>query len=278
MIKSRIKTQPMILEKTPTGIKGLDEITFGGLPKGRPTLVCGNAGCGKALLAMEFLVRGATQFDEPGVFMSFEETEKELITNLASLGFDLNDLVEHKKNFLDHVHVERSEIEITGFLTNLTAADTSLERTEIDISSLIDTWLMLRDIEFGGDRTRGMYILKSRGMRHSNQIREFLLTDHGVDLLNVYAGPEGVLTGSARLAQEAKEHAEQMVSQSEIQRKQLELDRRRKALEAQIALLKLEFEKDEAEALKVIAIEEAKSKRLVIDRKEMATYRKADAP
>ena len=92
----------------------LDEITFGGLPKGRPTLICGNAGCGKTLLAMEFLVRGATKYNEPGVFMAFEETIEELATNVSSLGFDLNELIAQKKLFIDHVHIERSEIEVTG--------------------------------------------------------------------------------------------------------------------------------------------------------------------
>ena len=102
------------LPKAPTGIQGLDEITGGGLPKGRPTLVCGGAGCGKTLLAMEFLVRGATQFNEPGVFMAFEETAKDLTQNVASLGFDLKDLVARKKIVLDFVYIERSEIEESG--------------------------------------------------------------------------------------------------------------------------------------------------------------------
>src|SRR5512133_3243060 len=102
------------LPKAPTGIQGLDEITGGGLPKGRPTLVCGSAGCGKTLLAMEFLVRGATEFNEPGVFMAFEETAKDLTQNVASLGFDLKDLIAHKKLVLDFVYIERSEIEETG--------------------------------------------------------------------------------------------------------------------------------------------------------------------
>src|SRR5512147_1266726 len=101
-------------EKAATGIQGLDEITEGGLPKGRPTLVCGAAGCGKTLLAMEFIVRGATEFDEPGVFMSFEETSEELAKNVKSLGFDLDDLLAQKKLAMDFVRVERSEIEETG--------------------------------------------------------------------------------------------------------------------------------------------------------------------
>ncbi|MEO5958285.1 MAG: circadian clock protein KaiC, partial [Opitutaceae bacterium] len=102
------------MPKCPTGIQGLDEITGGGLPRGRPTLVCGGAGCGKTLLAAEFLVRGAVQFGEPGVFMSFEETGAELKANVASLGFDLAGLVRRKKILLEHVHIERSEITETG--------------------------------------------------------------------------------------------------------------------------------------------------------------------
>src|SRR5271154_3667454 len=103
-----------LLPKSPTGIQGLDEITGGGLPRGRPTLVCGGAGCGKTLLAAEFLVRGAALFDEPGVFMAFEETEAELKANVASLGFDLEGLIRRKKIAFDYVHIERSEVEESG--------------------------------------------------------------------------------------------------------------------------------------------------------------------
>jgi len=102
------------LPKARTGISGLDEITGGGLPRGRPTLVCGSAGCGKTLLAIEFLVRGATAFGEPGVFLAFEETAEELAQNVRSLGFDLDELTEQQKLLVDYVHVERSEIEETG--------------------------------------------------------------------------------------------------------------------------------------------------------------------
>jgi circadian clock protein KaiC len=104
----------LVLTKSPTGITGLDEITGGGLPSGRPTLVCGSAGCGKTMLAMEFLVRGATEYGEPGVFMMFEESAAELTANVRSLGFDLAKLAARKKIVLDHVHIERSEIEETG--------------------------------------------------------------------------------------------------------------------------------------------------------------------
>jgi circadian clock protein KaiC len=113
-IKNKPSANGHILKKTPTGIQGLDEITRGGLPKGRPTLICGSAGCGKTLLSLEFLVRGATQYHEPGVFMCFEEKADELATNIASLGFDLEALEKENKIVIDHVHIERSEIEETG--------------------------------------------------------------------------------------------------------------------------------------------------------------------
>jgi len=100
--------------KTPTGITGLDEITDGGFPKGRPVLICGSAGCGKTLFAMQFLVKGITEFNEPGVFMSFEESSNDLSQNVKSLGFDLEKLKAENKLRVDHVHIERSEIEETG--------------------------------------------------------------------------------------------------------------------------------------------------------------------
>jgi circadian clock protein KaiC len=555
-----------VLPKSPTGIQGLDEITGGGLPKGRPTLICGNAGCGKTLLAMEFLVRGAMTYDEPGVFIAFEETEKELTANVKSLGFDLEKLMKEKKIFIDHVHVERSEIEetgeydleglfvrigyaidtigakrvvldtveslfaglpnhailrseirrlfrwlkekkvtaiitgergdntltregleeyvsdcvivldhrvsdqtstrririvkyrgtvhgtneypflidengfsvlpitslglshsvtseristgisqldsmlgnkgyfrgssvlvsgtagtgksslashfvsatclrgervvyfsleespaqisrnmlsigidleplvrkgllqfhamrptftglemhlatmlkhikefnpaavivdplnsfistensleakslamrlidylklnqITGFFTSLTTGGSSLEHTDVFISSLIDTWLLLRDIEIGGERNRGLHVLKSRGMAHSNQIREFLLTDNGIVLRDVYIGMEGVLTGSARIAQEAKDNSEKLLQMQEIEQKKLALERKRENLKAQIAALQSEFEADEAETKKLIAIEEKRISDNVKSQKEMASSRKVD--
>src|SRR2546422_9003314 len=116
MSKARGKTKAAseVFPKSSTGIKGLDEIRGGGLPAGRPTLLCGNAGCGKTLLAMEFLVRGALLYDEPGVFVGFEETAAELTANVASVGFDLAALIAGHKLHIDYVHIERSEIEETG--------------------------------------------------------------------------------------------------------------------------------------------------------------------
>ena len=114
MAETTREKQRNYLPKTLTGISGFDEITGGGLPAGRPTLVCGEAGCGKTLFAVEFIVRGATEFNEPGVFVAFEEKADELAMNVGSLGFDLKTLVAENKARLDHVHIERSEIEETG--------------------------------------------------------------------------------------------------------------------------------------------------------------------
>src|SRR5262249_10862092 len=103
-----------VLPKCPTGLPGLDEVTFGGLPRGRPTLVCGSAGCGKSLLGIEFLVRGAVEFGEAGVLVSFEETADEVERNVASLGFDLPALIAARQLAIEHVRIERSEIEESG--------------------------------------------------------------------------------------------------------------------------------------------------------------------
>ncbi len=555
------------LPKAPSGIQGLDEITGGGLPKGRPTLICGGPGCGKTLLAMEFLIRGATEFNEPGVFMAFEETTGELAENINALGYDLNALVAAKKIVLDYVHIERSEFEesgaydleglfirlgyaidsigakrvvldtieslftglpnmlilraelrrlfrwlkdkgvtaiitgergdkeltrqgleeyvsdcvilldhrvteqtssrrlrivkyrgsthgtneypflidadgisvlpitslnldhktskefissgvarldamlggkgyyqgssilisgtagtgkssfsahfidaaccrgeralyfsfeespdqivrnmlsigidlrkwikkgllqihalrpsyagleahlvlkqkliigfkpqvvildplnsfvigdneievksmltrladflkkrqITGFFTNLVQGGSPVDRTDVSISSLIDTWLMLRNTDSDGEYNRGLYILKSRGMPHSNQIREFLLTDHGVELRDVNIGPGGVLTGSARLTREAENQAILLTHKQQVELRRIELERKRSSLEAQIALLRADFAVQEAASLKIIDQETAEKAQLAQGRVDMGVSRKADA-
>jgi circadian clock protein KaiC len=561
------KYRAISLPKTPTGIQGLDEITFGGFPKGRPTLVCGSAGCGKTLLSIEFLVHGATQFNEPGVLMAFEETEEDLIKNVASLGYDLKELSDRKKLVVDHVHIERSEIEetgeydleglfvrlgyaidsigakrvvldtiesifaglpnpsilraelrrlfrwlkdkgvtaivtgergdrtltrqgleeyvsdcvilldhrtreqistrrlqiikyrgsthgtneypflidehgisvlpitsialehqasserissgikrldamlggkgyyrgtsvlvsgmagtgksslaahfvdaacrrgehcayfateespdlivrnmrsigidlapwikkgllhfdatrptfhglemhllrmhklvretnarvvvvdpitsyislgdtlevksmlsrlidffkahqITAFFTSLTEGGSALEQSEVGISSLMDTWILLRHIESNGERNRGIWVLKSRGMPHSNQIREFVFTEHGIELVDVYLGAEGVLTGTARAAQEAKETAATLLRRQDLERKERALEHREKALEAKIAALRAEFETEKAELEKDIIEQKQHEGVLEQDRAAMAKSRKADA-
>jgi circadian clock protein KaiC len=164
--------------------------------------------------------------------------------------------------------------QITALFTSLSNARL-IEETDIGISSLIDTWLLLRDIEANGERNRGLYVLKSRGMSHSNQIREFLITDRGIDLVEAYLGPSGVLTGSARLAQEAQERAlEERRSQSaSLSRRRSE--RRRLALEARIAALQAALEGEQDETQLKAREDRDLDARLVAEREIMARSRSA---
>jgi circadian clock protein KaiC len=168
--------------------------------------------------------------------------------------------------------------QITAVFTSLTHGGGIQEMSQAGISSLIDTWILLRDIELGGERNRGVYVLKSRGMPHSNQIREFVLTERGIELKDVYVGPEGVLTGSMRLAQEARERASAASRQQEIERRQRDLDRKRQALEAQIAAQRGQFEAEQEELKLLIAQEQAAADLVRQNSDVMATSRKADAP
>jgi circadian clock protein KaiC len=165
----------------------------------------------------------------------------------------------------------------TALLTALTGGNRVLEQTDVGVSSIVDTWLLLRDIELGGERNRGMYILKSRGMAHSNQIREFLLTDRGIELLDVYVGPEGVLTGSMRLAQEAREEAEQTEVHREVQRKRRLAERKRKALEAQIAALQAELAANQDDVAFDADQAASTASRLELNEQAMSQSRRADA-
>jgi circadian clock protein KaiC len=166
--------------------------------------------------------------------------------------------------------------QITGLFTSLISSGPTLEQSESSISSLIDTWLLLRALDSGGERNRGLAVLKSRGMAHSNQIREFLLTDHGVELRDVYVGASGVLTGSARLTQEAQDQAVQMLQKQEIERRQIELKRTRQALEAHIAALQAEFEVKKTESLRITGQEQAQGAQLAQGRLEMGVSREED--
>jgi len=165
------------------------------------------------------------------------------------------------------------EKQISAFLTTLSSGSDAQEQTEIDISSLVDAWLLLRDIESGGERNRGIYILKARGVAHSNQIREFILTNHGVELREVYLGEEGMLTGSARVMQEAKDASSAMAGRQEIERKQLLLKRKRMVLDAQIAALQLDLATEEQESQQLIAQEKLKVTKWERDRGDMADSR-----
>jgi circadian clock protein KaiC len=166
--------------------------------------------------------------------------------------------------------------QITAFMTSLTSGGEDLEKTSTEISSIVDTWLLVKSIEIGGERNRGMYVLKSRGMAHSNQIREFLLTSKGIELVDVYTGPEGVLTGAARAAREAQERAAQMGRQQETERRQRELQRKREALELRIAALRAELEAEQVESDLLETQDSARQQQLDADRVAMARKRFAD--
>jgi circadian clock protein KaiC len=555
---------PTHLPKTPTGIGGLDDLTLGGLPNGRPTLLCGSAGCGKTLFGMTFLVNGAAKFDEPGVFMSFEERERDLAANVHSLGFNVEELVAKKKMAIDYVRIERAEIEesgeydleglfvrlghaidtigakrvvldtvealfsgladttilraelrrlfgwlkdkgvtaiitaergegqltrfgieeyvsdcvilldnrveeqvvtrrlrvvkyrgsahgtneypfliddegitvlpitsaglshsisdeavptgvkdldamlgkggyykgssvlisglagtgkstfgaafadascgrgerslyfafeespdqvirnmrsvgidlkkhldsgllrfeaarpslfgfemhlarmnrdiekfkpatiivdpisafrgpameihatlvrladvcktkgITVVFTSLSGVDDLMSESERSVSSLMDTWISLRDVEADGERNRTLYLLKSRGMSHSKQIREYGLSDDGIHLTEPYLGPEGVLTGAARMAQEARERETERERNEQTEQRKRQLARKREALERQIAEMRAELDAEEEEVSKVVAHQDVRSASAASDRAAMAQKRGAN--
>lgn len=144
------------------------------------------------------------------------------------------------------------------------------------VSSLMDTWLTVRDIESGGERNRGLYVVKSRGMAHSNQVREFVLSSDGVRLIDVYVGPGGVLTGAARLAQESKDRQEEKESAEEIERKQREFEIRKLSVEAQISGMMAELSAQEKELKKAVEDEEERKRGIDRQRSEIARQRHAD--
>jgi circadian clock protein KaiC len=280
-------------ERISTGIGGLDEMLGGeGFYRGSTILISGTAGTGKSITAAHFAVAACAR-GERTLYFAFEESPAQVVRNIRSVGIDLR---RHLERGLLRFHAARATLyglemhlagilrevqdfeprvvifdPITALLGNalptdvramttrlidvlkargITAVFTTLsgmntaerqELTEIEISSLVDSWILLRDIELNGERNRGIYILKARGMAHSNQIREFLITSHGVDLVPAYLGPEGVLTGSSRLAQEAHLRAAEAERQQEIERQRRRLGQKRAALASQIAALQAEI-------------------------------------
>jgi len=191
------------------------------------------------------------------------------VSNLQSAG-NLDDSTNMLIRLIDFLRKKH----ITAFLISLSTGGKALETTEEGLSSMVDTWFLLRDIETGGERNRLIYVLKSRGMAHSNQVREFLITSKGIKLEEAYLGAAGVLTGSARLSQEARERTEQQMAQEELQRKKLALAHRRKMMEAQIETLRAGY-KTEAEEFERIALENRlKEIQIQKDRAAMATSRK----
>lgn len=296
-------------ERISSGVPRLDTMLEGGFYRGSSILISGTAGTGKTSLSSSFANVNCER-GERCLYFAFEDSPKQIIRNMHSIGIDLEPWVE--KGLLK-IHASRSTVsglemhlvtmhklinefnpsvvivdpvsnlvtvgseeevksmltrlidmlkteQITAMLTYLSGGGESLEATEMGISSLIDTWILLRDIEIGGERNRGIYILKSRGMAHSNQIREFRLTGKGIDIIDAYLGPEGVLTGTARTAQEAKEREQEAERKEEVERRRHDVERQRKAIEAQIAAIRADFEAREEELKKLIQQEDAVEK------------------
>jgi circadian clock protein KaiC len=313
-------------ERVSSGIPRLDAMLGGqGYYRGSTVLISGTAGSGKSGVAAAF-VDAACRRGERALYAAFEESPSQIIRNMRSIGIDLEPwlrngllqfhavrptayglethlavLIRFIRDFQpdifvmdplnshttasDQADVKTMLIRLVDFLkgngttalfTSLTAGGSALEHTDVAISSLIDTWLLLRDIESGGERNRGLYILKSRGMAHSNQISEFLITNHGIQLVDAYLGPQGVLTGSARLAQEAQEQAAQTARRQEVERLQRDLERKRQAMELEIAALRAGFEAEKSEFDLRISQEQARESALRQDEIDMARSRRAD--
>jgi circadian clock protein KaiC len=160
--------------------------------------------------------------------------------------------------------------------TSLTSAESAIEDSEVEVSSLMDAWLLVKTIEANGERNRGLYILKARGIAHSNQIREFLLTNHGIDLLDAYVGADGVLMGSARSSQLAREKAAEVERQQVTARKQRELRRKQELYEAQLQALKGQYESEREAILRELDEEQTRLRVDADQRREIARLRKAD--
>lgn len=310
-------------ERIPTGIEGLDAMLGGdGYYRGSSVLVSGTAGTGKTSVAAHF-AHATCARGERCLYLAFEESPDQLLRNMRSIGIGLEryrrngTLLVHAARptllgleaHLVHIHKMVTEFaphavivdpisnfvtvgkaadaqamllrlidflkskQITAFFTHLTSGGQQVEATDVGVSSLIDTWLLVRDIENGGERNRGLYVIKSRGMAHSNQVREFLITDRGIKLEEVYVGPGGVLTGSLRAAQEAKERAELLERRQSLELRQRELERKRAATKAQIAALELELESTEAEARLIALQDEARAAVFAEDRADMERRR-----
>lgn len=291
-----------LTERMSSGIKQLDAMLDGkGIYRGASVLLSGTPGSGKTSIAAH-LLHAACQRGERCLFFSFEESESQIVRNMQSIGLDLGRCVSrgllrfhsvrsHLYGLETHLALMHKQItqfdpqvvaidpitnlteigsttEAKGMLTRLvdflkargiTALFTSLsdtnneEMTEVGISSLMDTWVLVRNLESSGERNRGLYVLKSRGMPHSNQIREFILSDQGAQLLDVYTGSAGVLTGTARMVQEERDKAEALMLHNETERKRRELASKKEAMEAQIAALRDRFVEESAELERSIA-------------------------
>jgi circadian clock protein KaiC len=194
------------------------------------------------------------------------------ITNFLAVGdaFDTKSMLTRLIDFLKMK-------QITAMFSSLTSARNEIEDSEVGVSSLMDAWLLVKGIESNGERNRGLYILKARGIAHSNQVREFLLTNNGIELLDAYIGTEGVLMGSARSSQLARERAAEIERQHATARKEQDLRRKQELYEAQLVALKGQYESERDAILRELEDEQKRLSIAADQRLEMARLRKADA-
>ncbi|HEX4348634.1 MAG TPA: circadian clock protein KaiC [Vicinamibacterales bacterium] len=325
-ISSLSLDHPAPAMRVSTGIDRLDGMMGGkGFFRGSSILMSGTAGTGKTTVAAHF-VEAACRRGERCLYFAFEESPKQIVRNMRSVGVDLEPwvrkgllrfhaarptyagieevlLVTHKHiasfkpsivivdpmtnllqvSTLNEVRSMLTRLvdflktkEVTAIFTSLTLPGGSLEANEADVSSLMDTWLLLKAIEVGGERNRALYVLKSRGMEHSNQIREFVLTSDGLRLLDVYLGPEGVLTGSARVTQEGREKAAGTSRRQQLDGRGRELERKREIFEARMTMLRAEFQVEEEVIQQSIAESKLLDAELLQDRGQMVRSREAD--
>jgi circadian clock protein KaiC len=325
-ISSLSLDHPAPSRRISTGIDRFDGMLGGkGFFRGSSILLSGTSGAGKTSVAAHF-VDAACRHGERALYFAFEESPQQIVRNMRSIGIDLQPWVDkgllrfqaarptfgglEQHLLMTHKCVESFEpgvvvvdpitnllavstigevrsmltrlvdflktLRITAVFTSLTAGSGTLEANEADISSLMDTWVLLKTIEVGGELNRALYVLKSRGMAHSNQIREFLLTDSGLRLLDVYLGPEGVLTGAARVSQEGREKAEGTVRRQRQAAKERDLERTRQIFEARLVALRGEFELEEQAIHQSIAESKLLDRELQQDRGQMVRSREAD--
>jgi circadian clock protein KaiC len=312
-------------ERVSSGVPDLDQMLEGkGYYRGSSILASGTAGSGKTTLAACF-AEATCRRGERCLYIGFEESANQITRNMRSVGIDFQPWIEKGLLFHEawrstqfglemhllriHKLVEKiqpstivldpitnlvgstsgaeaksmlmrlmdflKEKLITSIFVSLTGGGAALEKTDVGISSLIDTWILLRDVELNGERNRCLYVLKSRGMAHSNQLREFTMSEQGLKLIPAYIGTGGVLTGSSRLAQEAKERAATVAEEQENKRLQREMNLKRLNLQAQIAALQAELASAEKQIEEVVQEDEDREHQIRQDRAEIAKSRGA---
>lgn len=317
---------PVSEERISTGVPRLDSMLGGkGYFRGSTILVSGPPGSGKSSLAAKF-AQATCAKGERCLYFSLEEPRNQIIRNMRSVGIDLQPLLDDgllqfvmtrpslyglemhlakfhqainefkpstvifdpistlhsledptalKSMLLRLVNFLKSQ-QITSNFVTLSGHAATPTTPDIGISSIIDTWLQLRDIETNGERNRLMLVLKSRGMSHSNQMREFTLSEHGIELSDVYTGSAGVLTGSARLGQEAQEKLIALTHKYDIEYRTLELDRKRKLKDAQIAAIEAEFNAHQAELARLTELDRQGAIQSSETNRKMSKLRQSD--